>query len=125
MALAVGAKCGSAPRPFATDALQFPLPTDRDPELRGGYGSFDGRPTDERLGVRVRQIDVRGRIGVTIRLADYIDVYRPEALHEVSVEVVTGYQELGEFCNALRVCVDQRNGSAVLRGLRTARSDRL
>lgn len=99
---------------FVTEASQFPLPNGRDPELSGGYGAFDGRPTDERLGVRVRQIDDLGHLGVTVRLAADVDVRRPNVLHEVSVELLTGYQELGEFCDALRTCIDRRSGSAML-----------
>lgn len=99
---------------FVADASQFPIPKGRDPELSGGYGSFDGRPTDERLGARVRQIDDLGHLGVTVRLATDVDVRRPKVLHEVTVELLTGYQELGEFCDSLRRSLDGRSGTAVL-----------
>jgi hypothetical protein len=99
---------------FATDASQFPLPEGPDPELSGGYGALDGRPTDERLGVRVRQIDDLGHLGVMVRLAADVDVRRPKVLHEVRAELLTGYQELAEFVGALRECVNRRSGSTTL-----------
>ena len=99
---------------FIADASQFPLPTGHDPELSGGYRSLDGGPPDERLGVRTRQIDNLGHLGVTVHLATAVDVRRPKVLHEVTVELLTGYQELGAFCDSLRRSLDARGGMAVL-----------
>lgn len=100
---------------FAGLASQFPLPADEPPELRGGYyGSHGARLADERLGIDIREIDEVGHIGVRVRLAAESDPRRPKLLHRVSVELVTGYQQLAEFCAALQRCVDERGGNAKL-----------
>jgi hypothetical protein len=88
---------------FAQKLGAFPLSLDAPVEVAGGFVD------QEQVGIRVAPVGSKGQISVTVHLATprWPDT-RPEAMHEVRLELFTTYQQLARFSHEL---------AAVLRGL--------
>ncbi len=101
---------------FARALAELPLSTANPPRLSGGYGDFEGRPSEEHVGLEARQVDDVGHVVVTVHVAGPPDVRRPAELNEVTVNYPTGYQELADFSRGLRQCLSTGEGTANLVG---------
>ena len=88
---------------FAQKLATFPLSLDAPVELAGGFAD------QEQVGIRVTPVGAKGQISVAIHLATprWPDT-RPEAVHDVRLELLTTYERLARFGKEL---------AAVLRGL--------
>jgi hypothetical protein len=88
---------------FAQKLEASPLSLDAPVELAGGFAD------QEQVGIRVTPVGAKGQISVAVHLATprWPDT-RPEAVHDVRLELLTTYEQLARFGEEL---------AAVLRGL--------
>ncbi len=100
---------------FADRLLTYPLGDERF-QISGGYQNDDGR-TEEHVGLTVRAVGYRGRVGMLVHLAtppDHADVEHGAPLGEVRLELTTSYEALRRFAQEIRRLVEGKLEAADL-----------
>ena len=99
---------------FADELDAYPLPKDRPPLLEGGYWK-DGRLDQCHVGLLFHQVDLRGSVGIRVRLAEPIyEGDRAESRGQASFEIRTDYAALSQFAKDLRRLADGEGKEATL-----------
>jgi hypothetical protein len=102
---------------FATAIEVFPIPGGQRPSIAGGFWKnvASGELEQEHLAITVYPVGGRGQVGVQVRLStELCEDVRQESQSAVRVELLTTYQSLGQFANALRSLVRGEVEAAVL-----------
>jgi hypothetical protein len=86
---------------FADQLTTYPL-GDSEFSLSGGYGLDEDY--EERVGLTVRAVGLRGQVGVMAHLATPAEhpTYPGSSMSEVRIEVLTSYEALGQFSAELK-----------------------
>lgn len=87
---------------FAGELEAYPLPKEAAPMLEGGYWK-DGVLDQCHVGLHFRQVDLRGTVGIGVRLAEPIhEGDRAESRGQASFEIRTDYAAVSQFAKELR-----------------------
>ncbi len=106
---------------FAHALAGYPLPQDGSCCLSGGFGEHGGQPAQEHVGIAVGVVGSKGQIGFRVHLATEAPPdTRPEARHDVRLELLTTYQRIAEFSGDLAAVVEGTWPEAILGGERLA-----
>ncbi|MCD6392179.1 MAG: hypothetical protein J7M40_01590 [Planctomycetes bacterium] len=102
---------------FASSISVYPLPDQSRPVIAGGYWEDDGTLKEAHLAISVYPIDMRGHLGVQVRIATALyEGARPEAQKVAKVEIETAYQSLAKFSRDLIALINGTNEEIVLLG---------
>jgi hypothetical protein len=85
---------------FATAIAAFQPTSEARPVIACGFIALDhsGEPAQELLGISVYPIDLRGHVGIQVRLATpFHGGDRPESRAPVNIELLTTYEPLTRF----------------------------
>jgi hypothetical protein len=99
----------------------YPLPREKPPTLQGGYWR-EGAIEERHVGLTFRQVDLRGTVGIHIELATpRYEGERPEHQSRAAFEILTDYESLRRFGQALTQLADGRADEACLESVASAR----
>lgn len=102
---------------FAEALSQFPISEKVPPTISGGFWSkVANELSQEHLFIQVYPADGRGHLNVLVRLATEVWPNTQSAQHRVQFEILTGYQALLEFSQALKAVVQGKAEEAILIG---------
>jgi len=101
---------------FATAISEYPLPERSRCSLASGFGLRAPEPLEqEHLGIEVYPIDLRGHIGVQVRMATPLwNETRPDSQQTAKLELLTTYEPVAKFSRDLLALISGTAEEAVL-----------